>query len=124
MEMTTRAWLLANGYHSVVELIDQVMATLKAKGSKERRNWWDVLSGGVDGAPTFVAGREFPVLRVAQIRQGKPVTDNAVYLSDDEVPPGVVRTGRWQPKRRRLPSKSRAVARKPARKVARHARAS
>jgi len=123
--MTLRAWLRENGYHSVVELIDQVMATLKAKGSKERRNWWDVLSGGIDGAPTSVAGREFPILRVAQIRQGKPVTESAIYLSDDEVPPGVVKTGRWPQKRRRvLPSKSRTVAKKPVRKVARHARAS
>jgi hypothetical protein len=83
------------------------------------------LAGGADGAPTYVAGREFPVLRVAQIRQGKPVTENAIYLSDDEVAPGVVKTGRWPQKRRRvLPSKSRAIAKKPAGKVARHARAS
>ena len=64
--VTTRGWLRQNGYEDVVELIDEVVATLAARGSKERRNWWDVLAGGKDGRPSVVAGREFPVLCVAQ----------------------------------------------------------
>ena len=76
--MTTRDWLRQNGYEDVVELLDEVMATLAARGSKERRNWWDILAGGKDGRPSVVAGREFPVLRVAQARQGKPITPNAI----------------------------------------------
>lgn len=99
--MITRDWLRQNGYEDVVEQIDQVLAELAARGSKERRNWWDVLAGGKDGKPNLVAGREFPVLRVAQIRQGKPVTPNAISRNKNEQPPDVVRTGRWQTKKRR-----------------------
>lgn len=100
--MTTREWLGRNGYGDVVELIDEVMAVLAARGSKERRNWWDVLAGKKNGKPSVVAGREFPVLRVAQMRQGRPVTPNAICRSDGEQPPKVVRTGRWPEKTRRL----------------------
>ena len=53
--VTTRGWLRQNGYEDVVELIDEVVATLAARGSKERRNWWDVLAGGKDGRPSVVA---------------------------------------------------------------------
>ena len=98
--MTTREWLGQNGYEDVVELIDEVMAALAARGSRERRNWWDVLAGGRNGKPSVVAGREFPVLRVAQARQGRPITANAICRSDGEQPPEVVRTGRWSEKPR------------------------
>ena len=101
--MTLRKWLTAD-YPDVLGLIDEVVSEFKASGSKERRNWWIVLAGGVDGEPLMVAGREFPVLRAAQIRQGKPVTANAMCRNLDEVPPGVMATKRWP--RRRLPSKA------------------
>ena len=93
--MTTRDWLRQNDYEDVAELIDEVMAARAARGSKERRNWWDVLAGGKDGRPNVVAGREFPVLRIAQARQGKPITPNAICRNNDERPPDMVRTGRW-----------------------------
>jgi hypothetical protein len=93
--MTARAWLKANGYEDVATLIDQVLAELKTKGSKERRNWWDILSGGPNGKPRVVAGREFPVLFVAQKRQGKPVTANAIRRNKREKPPEIRSTGRW-----------------------------
>ena len=93
--MTARDWLRRNGYEDVGELIDEVIAELRARNSKERRNWWAVLAGGRDGRPSVVAGREFPVLRVAQIRQGKAITENAIWRSKKERPPDVVRTGRW-----------------------------
>ena len=63
---------------------------------------------------------EFPVLRVAQIRQRKPVTENAIFRNENEAPPDVVATKRWR--RKRLPSKSRKIAKKPA--APGHARAS
>jgi hypothetical protein len=93
--MTARDWLETNGYQDIVALIDEVMAELRARGSKQRRNWWDVLAGGPGGKPIVVSGREFPVLRVAQKRQGRPVTKNAIRRSRKEVPPGVRMTGRW-----------------------------
>ena len=108
--MTTRDWLRQNGYEDVVGLIDEVMATLTARGSKERRNWWDVLAGGKGGKPSVVGGREFPVLRVAQARQGKPISPNAISRSDNEQPPDLARTGRWpkkRPRKKRPPAKVR-----------------
>lgn len=66
---------------------------------RQRRNWWDTLAGGEGGRPITVNGYEFPVLRAAQIRQGRDVTDNALCRNPDEVPPDVVSTKRW-PRRR------------------------
>ncbi|MGH3976577.1 MAG: hypothetical protein ACRDS9_25155 [Pseudonocardiaceae bacterium] len=92
--MTSRDWLRENGYEDVAGLIDVVMADLEARGSKQRRNWWDVLAGGVNGKPLVVSGREFPVLQVAQQRQGKPLTPNASSRNPNEHPPDP-RPGRW-----------------------------
>ena len=123
--MTVREWLRRNGHEAVLALIDEVMAEFAAAKSKERRNWADVLSGGKDGKPIVVAGREFPVLKAAQISRGKPVTANAIS-SDQEHDefPGVRRTGRWPAKKRRLPTKTKRVAKKVVRKITRQAQAS
>lgn len=102
--MTARVWLRGNGYGDVAALIDRVMAEIKAAGSRQRRNWWDTLAGGDDGRPITVNGHEFPVVRAAQIRQGKRVTSNATFRNPDEVPPAVVSTKRWP--RRKLPSRA------------------
>lgn len=88
---------MQNGYEDVASLIDEVLAELRAKGSKERRNWWDTLSGGSGGRPRIVAGREFPVLRVAQKRQGRPFTPNAICRNKREQPPKPRAGGRWGP---------------------------
>jgi hypothetical protein len=94
--MTCRDWLRTNGYEDVVDLIDQATAKMAARSSKQRRNWWDVLSGGDDGKPCVCEGIEFPVLRVAQVRQGKPVTPNAITRNRKELPPDVRMTDRWK----------------------------
>ena len=94
--MTCREWLSTNGYEDVVDLIDQAMAKAAARGSKQRRNWWDTLSGLEEGKPCVREGIEFPVLRVAQIRQGKPITPNAITRNRKELPPDVRVTGRWK----------------------------
>jgi hypothetical protein len=96
--MTARDWLRDNGYEDVAALIDEVMAEMKARGSKQRRNWWDVLAGGGGGKPIVVSGREFPVLKVAQRRQRKRVTKNAISRNRKEAPPEVTATGRWSRK--------------------------
>jgi hypothetical protein len=93
--MTARDWLKTNGYADVADLIDEVMAEIETSGSKQRRNWWDTLAGGKDGEPTSVNGHEFPVLRVAQIRQGKRITVNAICRNEAEQPPDVIATKRW-----------------------------
>ena len=89
-----RHWLLAHGYNDVATLIDEVTAEWKAQGKRTRRNWWDVLAGGADGEPNVVAGREFPVLRAAQLRQGRAVTANALNRSSSEQPPALMHSGR------------------------------
>lgn len=94
--MTCRDWLSKNGYEDVVALVDKAMAKMTARGSKQRRNWWDILSGGKDGKPCVREGVEFPVLRVAQLRQGKPITPNAIQRSRKELPPDVRVTQRWK----------------------------
>jgi len=94
--MTCRDWLCENKYEDVANLIDQAMAKMTARGSKQRRNWWDILSGAKDGKPCIVEGIEFPVLRVAQVRQGNPVTPNAISRSRKELPPDVRSTRRWE----------------------------
>src|SRR5436190_22716145 len=111
--MTCRQWLFENGYKDVADLIDQVLAKIEAKGQKSRRNWWDTLAGGVDGKPSVREGIEFPVLRAAQIRQGKPITPNAICRNEDEQPPDEVATKRWP--RKKLPSKARKIALQPSR---------
>jgi hypothetical protein len=124
--MTIRDWLRKNGHEATLALIDEVMVEFTATGSRERCNWADVLSGGKDGNAITVAGRTFPVLRAAQLSRGKEVTPNAIW-SDQEHDefPSARKTGRWPAqKRRRLPAKAQRAAKKPSRKVARHARAS
>ena len=93
--MTCRDWLRTNGYEDVVELIDEATVKMAARGSKQRRNWWDILSGGKDGRSCVREGIEFPVLRIAQVRQGKVVTPNAISRSTRELPPDVRVTERW-----------------------------
>ena len=86
--MNTRNWLRTNGYDDVADLIDEVINEWQAQRKKTRRNWWAVLTGGKNGKPSVRAGRTFPVLRVAQIRQGKPVTNNAICRNPEEsIPP-------------------------------------
>lgn len=107
--MTARNWLAANSYGDVAALIDEANARIEAKGKKSRRNWWDTLAGGANGAPLTREGITFPVLRVAQLRQGKPQTENAICRNEAEVPPPVVSTERWP--RRRLPSRASSATR-------------
>jgi hypothetical protein len=107
--MVIRKWLKENNYTKELALVDTVEAELKASGSKQRRNWWDAFAGANEGTPIIVNGHEFPVLRAAQIRQGKPVTKNAICKSEDEVIPPVKASSRFP--RRRLPSKARKLSR-------------
>lgn len=105
--MVLRSWLRENSYVDVADLIDTVRAELKAKGSKERRSFFEVLAGGKDGKPIVVNGHEFPVLKSMQLRQGKPVTPNAIQRNAHEQPPDVAPTKRWP--RRRLPSRAKRL---------------
>ena len=119
--MTVRRWLRANDYDDVADMIDDILAEFKAKGSKERRNWADVLCGH-EGKPVTIAGRTFPILASAQVSRGVPVSANAIRRNEDEEFPVPRKTGRW-PKERQLAAVSaKRVVRKAA--APRHARAS
>ncbi len=88
-------WLRSNGYDDIADQIDTLMQRWAKEGNSTRRNWWDILAGNLDGRPRKVAGIEFPVLRAAQLRQGRSVTKNAIARSRKEVVPEVWATGRW-----------------------------
>ena len=78
--ITVRSWLIENGYPEVAEMINEIQVEWKISGKHTRRNWWDVLSGGKNGSPRTIYGRQFPVLQAAQVRQGKPITQNALKI--------------------------------------------
>lgn len=90
-----RVWLCQNGYDDVAERIDAALEHWAATGKSTRRNWWNTLSGGIDGRPYTIEGTEFPVLATAQRRQGKPVTPNAIQRNAREQAPPVRVNGRW-----------------------------
>ncbi len=91
-ESKARTWLRANGYEDVADQIDAILEEWRLAGKKTRRNWWDILAGDKHGKARKVAGREFPVLRAVQVRQGRPVTKNAISRSRGEKAPPVVVT--------------------------------
>ena len=93
--MLARQWLRQNAYEDVADLIDEVVEEWKAQDKNTRRNWWDVLAGDVNGKPRVVAGRRFPVLRAAQLRQGVNVTENALCKNPMEEIPPVRVSRRW-----------------------------
>jgi hypothetical protein len=99
--MTCRQWLRENNYEDVVALIDEAMAKISDRGSKQRRNWWEILAGGSGGKLRVVEGIGFPVLRAAQLHQRLPITVNAICRNPDEKPPEPRHTGRWPRKKRR-----------------------
>lgn len=93
--MNCRQWLVANGYNDIVATIDEIMAEYKQQGKRTRRDWWETLAGDSRGKPRRVAGREFPVLAAAQVRQYGRVFKGATRKRKKENAPPVVLTPRW-----------------------------
>lgn len=93
-ELTARQWLRKNGYNDVADVIDEILFEWQEQGKKTRRNWWEVLSGGKDGKPRKIAGRIFPILKEAQLRQGLPVTESALSRSEEK-PSSIRESNRW-----------------------------
>lgn len=92
---TAHSWLIKNGYEDIANLIDEIMKKWKSQGKKTRRNWWEKLCGDRKGNPTKVGKREIPILRAAQIRQGFPVSKNALCRNENERPPEIISNTRW-----------------------------
>ena len=94
-KMVARQWLRENGYGDIADLIDEIVDEWKSKGKHSRRNWWDILAGDAKGNPRIVAGRKFPILRAAQLRQGVSATENAICRNPNEETPTVRVNRRW-----------------------------
>jgi len=92
---TLRNWLIINGYEDIARLIDEILVEWKLSGNKQRRNWWDILAGDKNGNSRVIAGRTIPVLKVAQIRKGVKITDNAISYNIDETPISINPKNRW-----------------------------
>jgi hypothetical protein len=75
--MTAREYFRDHGYPDVAKLINTVMGRFQKRGSGTRRNWWEVCAGDGNGNPRTIAGIRFPVLAVAQMREGMPITPSA-----------------------------------------------
>jgi hypothetical protein len=88
-----RVWLREHGYAEVADQIDALIERWKRAGKKTRRNWWEVLAGGVNGKPRTVDGVAFPVLRAAQVRQGVKAGKGSGRKA--EVAPPVRVSNRW-----------------------------
>jgi hypothetical protein len=97
-------WLFDNGFPEVANNILALKALWRSQGNGTRRNWWDVLAGGFDGRPITIGGITFPVLAVAQRRQGMPVTKNAIRCGRGVRATQIVATGRWHPSMRKKKS--------------------
>lgn len=118
--MSTKNWLGQNGYGDILALISEVEAGWRLEGVSTRRNWWDILSGGHDGSPRSVSGVTFPVLAVAQVHEGKPVTSNAIQRRQGESPPAKEYRGRSAKRAKSAPGprKTTTVAAKKQKKSA------
>lgn len=90
-----RPWLRENGYDDVANIIDEIIQEWESQGKKTRRNWWVILAGDKDGNPREVAGRAFPVLKTAQVRQGIKPTKNAISRSKKEKKQAIWSSTRW-----------------------------
>ena len=91
-----RVWLRKNGHTKIADMIDDIMEEWKLAGKRTRRNWWDILAGGRKGKPRTVAGRKFPVLQAAQLRQKVKVTSNAVRTKTKTIAPKKLPQARWR----------------------------
>lgn len=85
---------------------------MSARGSKQRRSWWEVLAGGPNGRLLKREGIEFPILRSAQLREELEVTPNAICRSPLEQFPPKLPQGRWATKRKRSQSGAKKTKRR------------
>jgi hypothetical protein len=92
---TARDWLVANGYDDIAGLIDRAMERWKQKGTRTRRDWWEVLAGRADGTGKIIEGIQFPVIAAIQRRMGRIVTEGSLCRNKKEVAPKIRPQGRW-----------------------------
>lgn len=98
--VTLREWLKENDYIDVLLLINEIIYEWEMSGKRTRRNWWGILAGDKNGNPRKVSGREMPVLRAAQIREGRTITSNAICRNKEEIIVPKWKTNRWPSKER------------------------
>jgi hypothetical protein len=79
-----RQWLRENGYADIDAVIEKIIDDWKASGKKTRPNWWEMLAGDSQGRPRRLGEHEFSILKSVQIRQGLPVTPNAIQREEEK----------------------------------------
>jgi len=98
LKTNAREWLRENGYSDVADILDSYLAYNKARGSGERRNYWDLLAGGKNGENLKRHMFTFPILesvRAARKPSYKP-SPNAIRRNETEVIPSPVIQPRWE----------------------------
>lgn len=100
-QVDARTWLRSNGYQDIAARIDRLIAYWKKQDKGTRRNWWLVLAGSPDGFPSYVGGKEWPMLTAFRKRQGYPVHSDAIERGSHELAPPIFAQKRWGVKFRR-----------------------
>jgi hypothetical protein len=96
--VTARAWLRQNGYNDVADILDAYLEHLKAIGSGERRNYWELLAGNENGERATRHKFVFPILesvRKARRPHYKP-SKFAIKRNKHEKVPAPVVQERWK----------------------------
>jgi hypothetical protein len=101
MAETAREWLARNGYLDEVKKIDRIVEKWKTDGVKTRRNWWQVLAGGVSGKPKVIQGIKFSVIKSIRERMGLSPVNHAIYNSKSESAPQIEKQIRWKGHRKK-----------------------
>lgn len=95
MIKSARDWLVASGYEDINQEIEKIMREWKSRGTRTRRDWWDVLAGTAKGAPCVINGIGFPILSAARIRKGWPPIQGSLCRNMDQPTPSVATQVRW-----------------------------
>ena len=99
--ITAKNWLIQNNYPEVVKIIDDYVAYNKARGSGEKRNFWDLLAGRKNGDPVNRNGFVFPILE--SIRTARkpnfPNAKSAIKKNKREIVPPPIEQARWTRKK-------------------------
>ena len=93
--MNAKDWLRENKHEEALTAICKIEERWRSRGVGTRKSWWEKLAGGKDGRNSVVDGVELPVLRAAQIQQGKLITANAIFNEGETTPPQRMVQERW-----------------------------
>lgn len=102
-KITAREWLKQNNYSDVANIFDDFIEHNKKRGSGERRNYWDLLSGRKDGECFQRHGFTFPILETVRSTR-KPnylPSKHAIKRNINEEVPLPIKQARWDVHRKK-----------------------